>query len=93
VLNSDDITPVDREAIVALAKQQGIDPPSRIAAAYIGPAGPRLLMVTSSVITEGNHRMWRELKVCRSDWFPLPPQRALRSEHSQVVYARHLPGP
>jgi hypothetical protein len=55
----------DREAILALSKQMGIEQPRRISILQIQPSVTicRFVRVESSVIEEGNHRSWFEISL------------------------------
>jgi hypothetical protein len=65
----------DKQAVITLAKQMGIDSPRRVSESITIPLSIRTLMVSSTVQVNGNQRTWRELQVCRSDW---PCARAFR---------------
>src|SRR5207249_3931747 len=65
------ITAEDKQGIIKLVKQTGIEEPSRISVVYVLPTGGQLLNVESRVTVDGPHRSWLELSVCRKDWKPL----------------------
>src|SRR5437667_4166867 len=62
---SDNISIEDRDAILALSRQMGIEQPRRISFVQLEPMSVpcHFVLVESSVTEEGNHRIWFELSL------------------------------
>jgi hypothetical protein len=75
----------DRDAILALSKQMGIEQPRRISILQVQPIATicRLVRVESPVVEEGNRRSWSELSL-------LPPEssQCLRPPRGAPVIGR-----
>src|SRR5262249_16774823 len=57
------ISAEDRDAILSLSKEMGVEQPYRISFGRFRPSTCRFVRVESSVMEAGNHRTWFELRL------------------------------